>query len=127
MDRTKTIRDLRTLAGYARIMGDDAIRRTCEFAADLLADAQTPRVLTLDELLGLTEGAVVWEEYMQDDGHCAHLTPAVIPAPGILTSWYEQETQINAALLEHDVDGFQLRYWSAKPTDEERRLAPWRA
>ncbi len=85
------------------------------------------RVLTFRELLELPQGAVVWEEYVQDDGECGHLTPAVIPKPGILTTWFDQETKIDGKLLKRNPGGWQMRYWSEKPTWEQRRETAWDA
>lgn len=83
------------------------------------------RVLTLTELNNLDEGTALWEEYRQDDGACGHLAPAVVSARGFLSSYYEQLMPIDERLLAHAPEGFQFRFWSAKPTEEEREAVPW--
>ena len=107
-DETATFRCLRTLH-------EDAMNLIAPF----------PRILTLDELRALPVGAVVWEEYRQDDGECWHLVPTVKSREGLLTNWYMQEIEIGPELLLRDPWGYQARYWSAEPDKHQMEGADW--
>lgn len=89
------------------------------------------RILGREELLGLSIGAVVWRESRwtdEDDGtEHAELEPemrSVCCGEPCLVDGASQ-TMIKTVNLGPDEDGFQERYWSARPTEERRMTEPW--
>ena len=44
----------------------------------------------------------------------------------MMVAWNGYEDLDDPELLEVAEDGGQIRFWSSKPTDEQRRDTPWR-
>lgn len=106
------------------------IRELRERIADLEALLVRPRLLDLSELRALPLGAVVWREDRwpdEDGGLLTAVTPVMrslcCGAPVLADG--ESQTEIFAIRLEADADGSQERYWSARPTEEQREASPW--
>lgn len=103
---------------------------------DALEEKVTPRVLTLKELRKLTIGTVVWREYRYFDEEYGtmevEMQPTLATLSGgpydgrlTLTDGISMDCLENPSLLEPDPDGSQARYWSGKPSDEQREATPW--
>ncbi len=100
-----------------------------------------PRVLTLQELLALPEGAVVWEEnqYTRDT-----------PMEQLLDTYSQEEdvlqpmmrvnhgennpqlmnpdgypVQIREGMFYYPTSGLRMRYWSAMPSQQDREETAW--
>lgn len=103
---------------------------------DALEKKAAPRLLTLKELRKLTIGTVVWREYRYFDDEYGtmevEMQPTLATLSGgpyngrlTLTDGMSMDCLENPSLLEPDPDGFQARYWSGKPSDEQREAEPW--
>ena len=95
-----------------------------------LAATKTPRLLTLEEIRALPLGAVIWLEYkaVDEDGDIdISLHPimrSVCCGDAVLCDG-ESQTEIDTITLEPDECGIMERYWSARPTDEQRKAVAW--
>lgn len=95
-----------------------------------LLDRSAPRVLTEEELMALPDGSVVWEEFFNgEEGVATHLGPGMVCAGQIIIP-DSQGDLAEADLAEclrswPDDDGNDFRYWSARPTDEQREATAW--
>lgn len=84
-----------------------------------------PRVLTFEEISALPDGAVVWEEFY--NGETGGVDPHMIP----LMKFEEQLTNGNDwtfvidDMCEPAEDGCQWRWWSAEPTEAQRKRVKW--
>ena len=108
--------------------------RIALFADALEAITGTPaRVLTLEELNALPEGSVVWDEFMDEDGNVKDET-----RPSMKWGLWTLANGDVAISAEHSygirgwadpprnwIDLSRSRWWSAKPTDEERKRVKW--
>lgn len=86
----------------------------------------TARLLTLDELLDLPIGAVVWSESWSGETHSAE--PEILPALRVDESHLldvDGYTLIDEDMLGPDVDGNRWRWWTLHPTREQREAAAW--
>ena len=93
---------------------------------------QEPRVLSLDELQALNEGAVVWGEHCyKADGGYTPSTMAAMMRSGTKLVCAGCELKIEERMFTHPFNWFEdnerFRFWSAKPTDEQREATPWRS
>ena len=92
--------------------------------------ARIPRLLTLEEIRALPLGAVIWLEYkaVDEDGITdISLHPvmrSVCCGDAVLCDG-ESQTEIDTITLEPDDCGGMERYWSARPTDEQREAVAW--
>jgi hypothetical protein len=91
-------------------------------AIDLLK-AQEPRVMTLEEVRALQDGAAVWLE----DNDKADVIPAIVnhiwnslPNMASFTAAYARE--VKADMLWY---GVKWRCWTSRPTDAQRGKEPW--
>jgi hypothetical protein len=95
-----------------------------------LEAARTPRLLTLEEIRALPLGAVIWLEYkaVDEDGITdISLHPvmrSVCCGDAVLCDG-ESQTRIDTITLEPEECGIMERYWSARPTDDQRKAATW--
>lgn len=97
----------------------------------LMADAlsllgtQGPRVMTLTEAF---DAEVAWlERYANpDDGVEPIIQPVIIRyyENGYWQCFIEQDESADLSLF---LDGFgtEFRFWTSRPTDEQRRVTPW--
>ena len=98
-----------------------------------------PHVMTLEELNALKKGAVVWRETRWPnleggpDPLLYRLDPAMreesdefYTPSAFLVAWNGYDDLGDPNLLDRMDDDGQVRYWSSKPTDEQRRDTPWR-
>lgn len=98
----------------------------CRDALELLKSRQ-PRLLTVEEINALPEGAVCWEEFRDEDGVINNdLTPAMKWGLLSLVNGEADVTCLNA----YGTQGYgsgqaRSRWWSAKPTDEQRKAVAW--
>lgn len=103
-----------------------------------LADKALPRVLTMKELIDLQPGDVVWREvryhpYDNAESFTHEFDPVMrdssqddyAPAE-FLVVWNGYDDLGDPMLLDAMEDGSQMRYWSAKPTEEQWRDEPWK-
>lgn len=87
-----------------------------------LSATKTPRLLPL--------GAVIWLEYkaVDEDGDIdISLQPmmrSVCCGDAVLCDG-ESQTEIDTITLDPDECGGMERYWSARPTDEQRKAVAW--
>lgn len=116
---------------YVPILEDalGAIHFLLEQVSQLEA-GQRIKLLTLEEIRALPLGAVIWLEYkaVDEDGYTdISLHPvmrSVCCGDAVLCDG-ESQTEIDAITLEPDECGSMERYWSARPTDEQREAVAW--
>ena len=84
-----------------------------------------PRVLDGAELMDLPDGVVIWEEGRDGDGH-ETLAPVLAAGNriGDMDCWMWAKDAPLAMLP--DEDGSMFRWWTKRPTDEERRKTAWK-
>jgi len=110
--------------------------------SELVGDAlqildQPAMILSYEEIEALPELAVVWEEVRVVWEEAVKNYPGLIPedeavdvsiAPvekqGRKLCGSGMDTTIRPDMLDED-RGTQVRYWSARPSDEQREAAPW--
>lgn len=92
--------------------------------AQLVDDLTVPRVLTVEEISELSDGSVIWEEYLDAE--------ADFPDPGIYPCMkYGKEliTYDGGVFIGDDMgidaDGDRWRWWTSLPDDEQRNEVPW--
>lgn len=124
MDRSELIRELNRIAdvGIVNAHHDTEVLRE---ALELLKEPE-PHLMTVDELEALPVGSVVWEEcyYNTEEGEGTEIEPAMkINSCTIMTG--AAYTTIVDDMGDPDVDGNILRWWSSKPTDEQRKAVKW--
>ena len=85
-------------------------RETGSEALELLKEQQ-PRVLTFEELDALPNETDVWGENKEIDRVFAQTT---------YDGWFNPAS----VFLEGVLNG-HLRYWTARPTEEQRKAVPW--
>ena len=89
-------------------------------ALNLLKE-QEPRVMTKEEVLSQPEGAVVWRECHLSNGQY-ELRPMVCDGKGCCGDFGL------SAECKYDFDcRYYVRYWTNKPTDEQRKAVKWNA
>ena len=105
----------------------------CECSAEMAFDAlellksRQPHLLTVEEINALPEGSVCWEEFRDEDGVINNdLTPAMKWGLLSLVNGEADVTCLNA----YGTQGYgssqaRSRWWSAKPTDEQRKAVAW--
>lgn len=87
-------------------------------AAAARADEDGPRVLTLDELLDLPMGAVVYEEYIGDEDYAPGVIKMISDGDGVL---YGKNDMTDVAHLW----GQGWRWWTGMPTRAQRARTLW--
>lgn len=95
-----------------------------------LEAARIPRLLTLEEIRALPLGAVIWLEYkaVDEDGNIdisLHPVMRSVCCGDAVICDGESQTEIDTITLEPDECGSMERYWSARPTDEQREAVAW--
>ena len=95
-----------------------------------LAATKTPRLLTLEEIRALPLGAVIWLEYKAVDENgdidiSLHPTMRSVCCGDAVLCDGESQTEIDTITLDPDECGGMERYWSARPTDEQREAVAW--
>lgn len=108
--------------------------RTCPYsdtewdaviAAYELLKEQEPRVLTIEEIASLTDGSVIWEEfYNGNTGTVERDLWATMKVGGRIVN-KEDQIEIRQG-METDEEGSYWRWWSSKPTEEQRRALLWK-
>ena len=83
------------------------------------------RLLTPAEISALPESSVVWEEFYSAEKQRSTVLEPAIKIGGSL-HLEQGQTMIDDSMDEPDVDGNQWRWWSAKPTDDQRGDEPWK-
>ncbi len=105
------------------------IRQQQERIKELEA-APIHRLLTLEDIWALPLGAVIWleDKAVDEDGITdISLHPvmrSVCCGDAVLCDG-ESQTEIDTITLEPDECGSMERYWSARPTDEQREAVEW--
>lgn len=95
-----------------------------------------PHVMDLPELRDLPVGAVVWRETcwpteednifnFRLDHVMREKSDPLYFCADMLVAWDGYENLDDPELLKAAEDGGQIRFWSSKPTDEQRRDEPW--
>ena len=101
-----------------------------------LEDPVPPHVMDLAELRELPVGAVAWRETCWPTEDEYRFTYRLDPAmreksdplyycADMMVAWNGYEDLDDPELLKVAEDGGQIRFWSSKPTDEQRRTEPW--
>lgn len=101
-----------------------------------LEDPVPPHVMDLAELRELPVGAVAWRETCWPTEDEYRFTYRLDPAmreksdplyycADMMVAWNGYEDLDDPELLKVAEDGGQIRFWSSKPTDEQRRDEPW--
>ena len=109
----------------------DGLQEAMEVAAQYAADC---RLLTLEEIILLPEGAIIWEEVRidwekaevktpEDKGVDITIAPVVKRGDQVMDN--SCVTDIEEGMFGNPEKGDQIRYWSNCPTDEEREAAAW--
>lgn len=98
-----------------------------EDAVEVLKETDAPRVLTVEEIDALPEGTVVWEEFMDEDGDTgSETTPSMKWGLWSLVNGEgETAAEHSYGIRGWDHDPARSRWWSAKPTDEQRKAVKW--
>ena len=90
---------------------------------------QAAHLMALDEIRELPIGTVVWLEYKwfdEDDGPQTSLYPLMCSVCCGDPVLCDGESQTHMDSIGKCEDGEAERYWSACPTDEQRRMTPWK-
>ncbi len=116
-----------------RIREDPALgtadKKAVGMAAGMIRKLQAmaeARVLTADEVNLTPAGSVLWEEMYDGYDGSTRIYPVLVDSMGRIG-----DTEVSilkaeaAASMGPDEDGCRLRWWSRKPTDEEREEWPW--
>lgn len=107
------------------LLQDDTELHEMYTEAIALLDRSAPRVLTEEELKALPDGSVVWEEFFNgEEGESTSIVPALVYA-GQITSPDGSSNIDVCARGWPDGDGNAFRYWSSRPTDEQREATSW--
>lgn len=109
--------DIPNLAGVENY-GDKIVDMPAPLIADALAllKAQEPRVMTEQEMRDAEPGAVIYCE--QRDEVRTYLTPLIKYDDGVFENRF----------LGAEPEATQLpnvRFWTSRPTDEQREATPW--
>ncbi len=87
--------------------------------------ALEPKLMTVEELDALPPGSVVWEEYLDVEWDITELVPAMkLQGENAIMS-ESGYSKIDEGMGDPDPEGNTFRWWSAKPTDEQRKAAKW--
>lgn len=85
---------------------------------EVVLRAQQPRVMTKDEVMALKEGEVAWLEERYEKAGYSYIQPMMSNGKGLM-----QGTHLTANAVIMNWRG--RRFWTAKPTDEQRERTPW--
>lgn len=88
-----------------------------------LLEEKRPRVLTLEEVRALQDGAAVWIE----DNDKVVVIPAIVnhvwnSLPNMVSFTAAYTREVKADMLWY---GVKWRCWTSCPTDEQREATPW--
>lgn len=114
---------IRTWAELDGNMGCGMEPKCCLRVAEWVDDAlgvlkeQEPRVMTLEEVLSLHEGDVVWFEELDHDMK-SYIQPMMSDGKGYLRG---VSLDIRCDLLHLE----KRRFWSSRPTNQQRKDAKW--
>ena len=105
---------------------------TCRLVHDALTllKAQEPRVMTLEEIYTLKPGASLWREVLYkrvQNGRQVWETMdelLVVCPDGTVYGMETYDDDITTMMPVWD-DDYKERYWSAKPTRQQREATPW--
>lgn len=78
-----------------------------------------PRVMTKDEVMALEEGAVAWLEERFEKAQKDFISPMMANGTGQMIGTY---ANLNVSVMHWR----GRRFWTAKPTKEQREAEPWR-
>ena len=98
------------------LVQDDAELQNMYCSVIEALEAQTPRILTREEMEDAEPGNVVWLE--QRDEVRTYLTPMIKYDDGMFENKFLGASPEAVGLA-------NTRFWSAKPTDEQRKAAAW--
>lgn len=127
LNREETIQELRELIHeYPIPIPSDARRGLKDALAILDPD---PRVLSLEELQQLPAQTIVWTEYW--NGEDGKASDELLAAMKCYDGTFVDEDASVYSDFDKDMtpdrfDGSYWRFWSAKPTDEQRRKVAWK-
>lgn len=124
--REDVISHLRIMHTWATVDGEsgrgmdtESCARIAEWTTDALdLISAKPRVMTKDEVIALEEGAVAWlEERYEKDGR-SYIQPMMSNGSGLMLGTH---IDVNVAKM-----GWHARrFWTARPTEEEREETAW--
>ena len=77
---------------------------------------ENPRLLDIEEFAYAEEGTVVWVEQHTEERD--YLSAMVCSGEGHIGNFY-------LGICLEDLQGKNFRYWSSRPTDEQRKATPW--
>lgn len=93
----------------------NAINTYCSDAISLLKE-QEARVMTREEVIATPEGVVVWMEDHSESGN--YIQPIVSNGNGRLGNFY-------IGVASYDIEIRWRRFWTSRPTDEQRKAVKW--
>ena len=127
LNREETIQELRELIHEYPIRIPEAVRRGLKDALAVLDP--DPRVLTLEELQQLPAQAIVWIDYW--DGEEKKLGTMMAGMKCYDGTLVDEDACVyndfESDMTPDRFDGSCWRFWSAKPTEEQRRTVAWNA
>lgn len=133
-DRGKVIDHLKMIIVWAAVGRkpeyDGMNGRTCEdvenwtMEALQIIEADTPRLLKVEEIKNLLKRAVVWEEYRVGKRVWNNTRPLIKSCYGATLIDEDGEVEITDDMLK-PAGGKQRRIWSGNPDQEQRRAAKW--
>ena len=83
-----------------------------------LLKTKRPRVLSLDEVVALEEGAVAWLEERYENVGKSYMQPMMSNGQGLMMG-----THLTVMPARMSMKG--RRFWSARPTEEQREAEQW--
>lgn len=135
-DREKVIKGLEVILGET---ADMFYRSTIQDALALLrheVSAQEPKIISLRDVVCADVGNVVWLETYYDGR--TGIEPFLVcidftQKPVIINGWDSfyniSEQELNDGIVNSLDDEFtvrKFRFWSSKPTDEQRKAVKWK-
>ena len=78
-----------------------------------------PRVTTLEEVWSLPEGSVVWFEE-RDNGGRTYIQPMMSNGKAFMIG-----TQLDINVSRGSLNWAGRRFWTSRPTEEQREATPW--
>lgn len=124
--REDVITHLRIMHTWATVDGEsgrgmntESCERIVEWTMDALdlIDAK-PRVMTKDEVMALKEGEVAWLEERYEKAGYSYIQPMMSNGKGLM-----QGTHLTTNAVIMNWRG--RRFWTARPTDEQRETTAW--
>lgn len=93
----------------------ECIKKLAEDALSLLK-AQEPRVMTPEEVADQPEGTVVWMEQHTEERD--YISAMVCNGKGRIGNY-------GIGINLEDLDAKDIRFWTSRPTDEQREAVKW--